>query len=276
MREVHPVRPGGVIPRLAGTGRSGRDRRQAERQGQLDIEMESSLRPREIQTRIRSGESLEDVARAAGVPVERIEPYAGPVLAEREHIAGQAQRGSARRRGETAGHRVLRTAVAERLGTRNVDPESVVWDSLRMDDGRWSVSASYASGEAEREAVFYFDPKGRFSVAGNDEARWLLGEQSPAHGPQPGRRPASREGASEDGEPTLDLNDELAIVRAIQEPVPAEESGDVQVDEPAPVVALRVVGEPVEPSEPDSDLDPDAAPAERTQSERDARTGCRG
>ena len=37
------------------------------RLGQLEIEMESALSPREIQTRIRSGESVEDVARVAGV-----------------------------------------------------------------------------------------------------------------------------------------------------------------------------------------------------------------
>ncbi len=123
--------------------------------------MESALRPREIQTRIRAGESVDDVARAAGVPVERIEPYAGPVLAEREHIAAQAQRGSVRRRGETAGHRMLRTAVAERLcrpGASTRRPCAGI--RLRMEDGRWSVSASYASGEATREAVFYLRPQG--------------------------------------------------------------------------------------------------------------------
>ena len=38
------------------------------RLGQLEIEMESALTPREIQTRIRSGESLEDVAKVAGIP----------------------------------------------------------------------------------------------------------------------------------------------------------------------------------------------------------------
>lgn len=213
MREKRPV------DSIRGTQRRSSRR---ERQGQLDIEMESALRPREIQTRIRAGESVEDVARAAGVPVGRIDAYAGPVLAEREHIAREAQRGSVRRRGETAGHRVLSTAVAERLATRGVDPQTVDWDSFRMEDGRWSVIAAYASGEANRQAMFFFDPKSRFSVAGNDEARWLLSEQSPTHGPQPGRRsPSSRDsdaGLDADAELTLDLNDELALVRVVQDP----------------------------------------------------------
>ena len=60
------------------------------RLGQLEIDMESSLRPREIQARIRAGESLEEVARDAGMPVERVQAFAGPVLAEREHVVGLA------------------------------------------------------------------------------------------------------------------------------------------------------------------------------------------
>src|SRR5262249_11913415 len=40
----------------------------------------SSLSPRDIQARIRSGESAEEVARVAGVPVDRVLRYAGPVL----------------------------------------------------------------------------------------------------------------------------------------------------------------------------------------------------
>ncbi|HZK36713.1 MAG TPA: septation protein SepH, partial [Aeromicrobium sp.] len=43
--------------------------------GQLEINMESSLNPRDIQTRIRRGESPEAVADAAGVDVDRIIGY---------------------------------------------------------------------------------------------------------------------------------------------------------------------------------------------------------
>ncbi|HEY9394784.1 MAG TPA: septation protein SepH, partial [Nocardioides sp.] len=58
----------------------------------------SSLRPRDIQTRIRSGESAEEVAAVAGTTVEKILAFAGPVLAEREHMAQRAQQASVRRR----------------------------------------------------------------------------------------------------------------------------------------------------------------------------------
>ena len=51
------------------------------RLGQLEIEMESSLTPRDIQARIRAGETLEDVAGVAGIPKDRVERFAAPVLA---------------------------------------------------------------------------------------------------------------------------------------------------------------------------------------------------
>ena len=64
------------------------------RLGQLEIQMESALRPRDIQARIRAGESPEAVAAVAQVPMERLMAFAGPVMAEREHIASLAQRAS--------------------------------------------------------------------------------------------------------------------------------------------------------------------------------------
>ena len=197
------------------------------RLGQLEIEMESSLSPRDIQARIRAGSTLEDVAKVAGLPLDRVERFAAPVLAEREHMARLAMASSARRRGETSGHRSLRLAVTERLGTRGIDLETVAWDSYRLSDGRWTVTADYRSGEARRHATFTFDASGRFSVAEDDEARWLLGEHSARTGPGPGRRrPVTGESSDEadDTEPTLDMSDDLALVRAIREPpqVPIE------------------------------------------------------
>jgi len=188
------------------------------RLGQLEIHMESALSPRDIQTRIRAGESLEAVGRIAGIPLDRVERFAAPVLAEREHIAAVAMSASVRRRGETSGHRSLRITVTERLLTRGVDIDTIAWDSYRLDDGHWAVTADYRSGEAARHATFTYDPRSRFSVAANDEARWLLGEHSSAKGPQPGRRrPTESSTTEDDNEPTLDLSDEFALVRATQE-----------------------------------------------------------
>jgi hypothetical protein len=186
------------------------------RLGQLEIEMDSSLSPRDIQSRIRAGSTLEEVARVAGMPLDRVERFAAPVLAEREHVATMAMTSSVRRRGETSGHRNLRVAVTERLVARGVDIDTIAWDSYRQDDGRWTVTADYQLGETSRRATFTFDQQARFSVSANDEARWLLGEQT-ARSPQAGRRRQAPEEEGDDTDPTLDLSETLALVRAVRE-----------------------------------------------------------
>ena len=77
-------------------GRPARRQHARARLGQLEIKMESVLRPRDIQARIRAGETPEAVAAAAQTTVDKIMPYAAPVLAEREHVAQRAQRASIR------------------------------------------------------------------------------------------------------------------------------------------------------------------------------------
>ncbi len=146
--------------------------------GQLEIQMESALRPRDIQARIRAGETPEAVAEAAHTTVDKIMTYAGPVLAEREHVAERAQRSSVRRApGESSGAaRTLGDAVAAHLRAANVDPNSVSWDAWRREDGRWSLVGRFESPERSGSAEFTYDGPGNYVVLENDEARWLVGE----------------------------------------------------------------------------------------------------
>ncbi|WP_432935369.1 septation protein SepH [Kribbella sp. CA-253562] len=161
------------------------------RLGQLEIQMESALRPRDIQARIRAGESPEAVAAVAQMPMERVMAFAGPVLAERDHVANLAQRASVRRRGGgDAPTRNLGAWVTERLRIRGVDPNAAEWDAWRREDGRWAVRVSYPVAEDdEKVAMFAYDAPGRYAVPDDDEARWLVGEQAQVMPPQqPERR----------------------------------------------------------------------------------------
>lgn len=150
----------------------------ASRIGQLEIPMESALRPRDIQARIRAGESPEAVAQAARTTVEKIMPFAGPVLAERAHVAQRAQRSMLRRRaGETpAPSRQLGDAVEAHLRSLNVDPAAVEWDAWRREDGRWSLLAVYTAGATGGTAEFTFDAPGNYVHLDNDDAHWLVGD----------------------------------------------------------------------------------------------------
>jgi len=150
------------------------------RLGQLEKSMDSTLRPRDIQTRIRAGASVDEVAAAAGTTVEKLLVFAGPVIAEREHIATLAQKASVRRGSSdrTAAGRTLDEAAALRLRAVNVIPEDVAWDSWRREDGRWTVVAEYSHAGAVARAVFTYDAPGRYITAENEEAQLLTGELS--------------------------------------------------------------------------------------------------
>jgi hypothetical protein len=163
------------------------------RLGQLEIQMDSQLRPRDIQARVRSGESVESVAAAARVPLDKVMRFAGPVLAEREHIAGRAQQAIIRRASTESPNRPLQETVAEWVSSYDVDPESVGWDAWRRDDGRWVVSARWQLQQNDKEARFTFDPAGRSVVPDNDEARAVAGERSRA-APEPVPEPPAHNG----------------------------------------------------------------------------------
>jgi hypothetical protein len=133
------------------------------------------LAPRDIQARIRSGESAEDVARIAGVPVDRVLRYAGPVLQERAMLAQQARRTRLRdsERGAT-----LAEVVDARLSQHGVELEKIAWDAYRRDDGTWRIVATWPSGRANATAVWEMD-KSRQSIAPHDEmAQCLCGGPS--------------------------------------------------------------------------------------------------
>ncbi|MEU8435655.1 septation protein SepH [Streptomyces sp. NPDC029216] len=145
------------------------------RLNQIEIEVESHLRPRDIQARIRAGASAEEVAQLAGIPVDRVRRFEGPVLAERAFMAERARKTPVRRPGENTGPQ-LGEAVQERLTLRGADKDSVQWDSWRRDDGTWEVLLVYRVVGEPHSASWTYDPPRRLVVAVDDEARSLIGE----------------------------------------------------------------------------------------------------
>jgi len=143
------------------------------RLGQFEIEVESPLRPKEIQARIRAGETAEEIAETAGIPVERIRWFEGPVLQEREYMAQQAQRVVVRRQGETSPGPPLGEIVTDRLGRRGVDLEEVEWDSWKCEDSTWRVRLSFFLDGRPYAAEWMFDPRRRNVSALDEEAARL-------------------------------------------------------------------------------------------------------
>lgn len=179
-----------LVAALRGT--APRDRA---RTGQLEIALESQLTPREIQARIRSGHSIDEVTLAAGISTERVERYASPVLAERQHVVEAAQR-TPGRRASAASAPALGDLVAARLAEQHTSPDAAEWDAWRAEEHEhWTVRVTYLAAGRTRTATWSFDPRGRVLSPTDDEARWLVddrgGERDEDAAPAAVRRLAS-------------------------------------------------------------------------------------
>jgi hypothetical protein len=153
-------------------------RRDRARLGQLQIEMNGRLRPRDIQARVRAGHTAEEIADEAHVPLAYVRRYEGPVLAEREYVAIQA-RTAVVRRGPGGEPTSLEMTVTERLGRRGVEPDAVGWDAWRQDDGSWVVAAEYPGEDGRGRARWVYDQGNRHVLPLDDAARLLSGDEEP-------------------------------------------------------------------------------------------------
>lgn len=244
--------------------------------GQLQIEMTGTIRPRDVQARIRSGASAEEVARASGWPVEKVRRYEGPVVAEREHVADLARRSPLRRRGREEEPQTLGERVLQRLEGRGVPSTVVEWDSWRGDGGPWTVCVRFPAGGRDREARWRFEPTTGTATAEDDEARWLSEDDHAPDSPLPGTggprlvavetraqhvydvdadggvRTGTR---GEDGRPRLDLMEAMRSrrQRPARTPRPASDPGavaappalvDPRLDDATVLARLAEIGEP--------------------------------
>ena len=257
------------------------------RLGQLEITMDSTLRPRDIQARIRAGESPEQVAQAGQTTVDKIMTYAAPVLAERQHVAERAQRSSVRRRageGSLGGARTLGDAVGGHLRSLNVDPDTVEWDACRREDGRWTLTGEFAAGERSGVGTFTFDAPGNYVVAEDSDGRWLIGEAvAPPEAPAPAvAAPAATDDLSQARARRLSavppdqlpLGDDAIEMVSDDDALGSEQPVEAYLDEPADETAAAPpaeLAETVEPAATEAEADAEGAEPEPAAAKRPAR-----
>jgi Protein of unknown function (DUF3071) len=167
---------------LAVPGRSGRflvpidDRLRTVAKGQFsrlaqyEIEVENPLRPKEIQDRIRAGETADEIAETAGIPPEKIRRFEGPILAERQYQAEQAQRATIRGHGDSGPGPRLGDVVAERLNSLGASQENSEWDSRKRPDGNWQVQLQFVIGGRTGTAEWVYDARRRHVIPDGDHA----------------------------------------------------------------------------------------------------------
>jgi hypothetical protein len=141
-------------------------------------EEQVALSPRDIQDRIRHGESAVAIAATTSTPLASIERFAGPVLAEREHQARLAAATLIRDRtlGElVAAHTLANESVGRDEDRAAAEPSWDAWlEPARPGvtaDGVWRVRVLWPSG---RLATFAWRPATRALRALDGTARVVV------------------------------------------------------------------------------------------------------
>jgi Protein of unknown function (DUF3071) len=132
---------------------------------------------KEIQARLRSGESADSIARTTEWELEKIERFSGPIMQERAFVIGQALETLLRRDPHSP---TLMAATIAQLSPRGVDMQLVEWSTWRRDDGLWNILLTYPITSGSGEANWAFDTHNRTLVTEDDGARWISGEEKPS------------------------------------------------------------------------------------------------
>lgn len=133
----------------------------------------AELTIKEIQARLRSGQSPREIAESSGTSIEKIERFAGPILHERNHIISHAL-DTQIKRGRS--DMTLREVVNERLGARGVDLTTLEWSGYRQEDGTWIISVHYPTRDGQSSGEWILDTSKRTLAARDEGARWISGD----------------------------------------------------------------------------------------------------
>lgn len=164
----------------------------------------SSVTVKEIQARLRAGETIDSIARTTDWSAQKIEKFSGPILQERAYVIGLALLAQMRKEKYSP---TLSAATISQLAPRGVDMDLVEWNTWRMPDATWNIVLSYPTKDGGiGEANWCFDLVNRSLEALDDGAVWISGEEaemkssSPSHGiVYPVTSPAPRLVAVRDG-----------------------------------------------------------------------------
>lgn len=167
-----------------------------------------ALSPRDIQARLRSGATLEQVVADSGHTREHVLRYAGPVADERAFFATRA-RGTVVAGASTSEHHrlafgdapaTLEAMVKVRLRAMGVALDTLSWDAWRREDGLWAVACDFDATSSQPHsagigqqppAEWAFDPRARSVHAQNEWAESLSSLPAPNRSRTVGRRLAA-------------------------------------------------------------------------------------
>ncbi|WP_434116602.1 septation protein SepH [Corynebacterium glyciniphilum] len=125
------------------------------------------LRPKEIQDRIRHGETVEQIVADTGMEDRRVRPFAVPIAMERNRIADMA-RDAHPVRADGPTDSPLREVLAGAFAARGESLRASEWSAAMDSSDHWVISVSWTKGNREGGSRFVAD------------FRYVPGEDGPA------------------------------------------------------------------------------------------------
>jgi hypothetical protein len=217
-----------------------------------DGEVVTRLSPREMQQRLRTGETIAALARSSGTDEAWIRRFAAPVLAEQATIVEQARSLTFTKRGVGPSAAALGPAVAANVIDRGVPltlPElEAGWRAYQRPDGGWHVAFTFPVKGRRQTAEWEFDVATGDLTARNklaSELGWReTGKKLPQ--PKPVKAPAAKRPPAQKPEPETPET-------VVAEPALVQEtdavSGDAAPQEHVQELPYTAEAEPLPPGE---------------------------
>ncbi len=132
------------------------------------------LSPREIQAHIRSGMSADEVAAVTGAPLDYVQRFEGPIVAEREHVVASALSVPVRTAAEVdplGDPDTFGSVIRDRLASLGVSGER--WASWKDEETGWIVKLEFTADEIDHDARWSYDLRKHALAPLNSEATTL-------------------------------------------------------------------------------------------------------
>jgi hypothetical protein len=156
-------------------------RREIQRSRTTELPRSAAVSPREIQSHIRAGLTVAEAAELLNVPIEDVTRFAGPVIAEREHVINQAFAAPVILGNESDLNAQPTFGAAIRQRLNELDASQEHWASWK-DDRSWMIKLEFVANEISHDARWSFDPRNGMLAPSNDDAIRLSSQGASSEG----------------------------------------------------------------------------------------------
>lgn len=134
-------------------------------------EIDNSINPRDIQLKIRSGMSVDEIAKIHNIPKDWIQKFEPPIIAERRFIVGKAQKNIIIKNDKT--RITLKESVNMQCTKNSINVNHGIWDAVKI-DSIWKIFFTFLINQKEYYALWFYNTIHKTLDPQNDEAKFFM------------------------------------------------------------------------------------------------------